>query len=232
MVFCYTLNNLFLAASPGIWERIKPFFDYIVRRQDRIIVLTIEHFQLVLVSMAIAIVIGITVGILITYWEPIAYPVINITQVLMTIPSIALIAILIPIVGIGFKNGVATLVLYMLMPLVRNTYTGIREIERPILESAAGMGMSELRILLKIKLPMALPVIMAGVRVSVVMGVGIGAIAAYIGAGGLGSLIFDGIERVNFPMIWTGAIFISIIAILLDLILGWGENRLNWRDSQ
>ncbi len=205
---------------------LEPFFAYIVRRWDRILVMTLEHFQLILVAMAFAIVIGVTIGVIISYYEPIAYPVINVTQVFMTIPSIAMIAMLIPIFGIGFNNGVAALVLYMLLPLVRNTYTGIREIEPAVLESAKGMGMSEFRVLTKIKLPLALPVIMAGIRVAVVLGVGIGAIAAYIGAGGLGSLIFNGIERVNYPMIWTGAIFVSITAIVLDLILGWGEKRL------
>ncbi len=213
----------------GWWSSIEPFFAYIERRHDLILEKTLEHFELILVAMVLAIIIGVTVGVLISYWEPIAYPVINVTQVLMTVPSIAMIAILIPLFGIGFNNGVATLVLYMLLPLVRNTYTGIREIEQPVLESARGMGMNEFRILMKIKLPLALPVIMAGIRVAVVLGVGIGAIAAYIGAGGLGSLIFDGIERVNYPMIWTGAIFISIIAIILDLLLGWGEKRLSWR---
>ncbi len=231
MELLYSMGHYFmLAASSNPQEGepwfFEPFFAYLVRRWDRILVMTLEHFELILVATAIAIAIGVTVGVIISYYEPIAYPVINVTQVLMTIPSIAMIAMLIPLFGIGFNNGVAALVLYMLLPLVRNTYTGIREIEPAVLESAKGMGMSELRVLTKIKLPLALPVIMAGIRVAVVLGVGIGAIAAYIGAGGLGSLIFNGIERVNYPMIWTGAIFISIIAIVLDLILGWGEKRL------
>jgi len=203
--------------------------DFMSRRQDQIVQFTIEHFWLILVAMAFAVVIGVVIGILITYWEPIAYPVINVTQIIMTIPSIAMIAILIPLFGIGFSNGVAALALYALLPIVRNTYTGIKAIDRAVIESAIGMGMKESGILLRIKLPLALPVIMAGIRVSTVMGIGIGAIAAYIGAGGLGSFIFWGISRVNFPMIWTGAIFISILAILADVLLGWFEKMLSLR---
>ncbi len=204
-------------------------FEFMSRRQDQISQLTMEHFWLILVAMAFAIVIGVVVGILITYWDPIAYPVINVTQIIMTIPSIAMIAILIPFFGIGFSNGVAALTLYALLPIVRNTYTGIRVIDKAVIESAIGMGMKEIGILLKIKLPLALPVIMAGIRTSTVMGIGIGAIAAYIGAGGLGSFIFWGISRVNYPMIWTGAIFISILAILADLLLGWWEKKMSLR---
>lgn len=208
---------------------INQLISFIERRQDQILQLTMEHFWLVLVAMAFAIVIGVVIGVLITYWDPIAYPVINVTQIIMTIPSIAMIAILIPFFGIGFSNGVAALTLYALLPIVRNTYTGIRVIDRAIVESAIGMGMKETGILLKIKLPLALPVIMAGIRTSTVMGIGIGAIAAYIGAGGLGSFIFWGISRVNYPMIWTGAIFISILAIAADYLLGWWEKRMAMR---
>lgn len=215
------------------WENfvlgINQLIDFMMGRQDQIIDLTLQHFWLVLVAMIFAIVIGVVIGILITYWDPIAYPVINVTQIIMTVPSIAMIAILIPFFGIGFSNGVAALTLYALLPIVRNTYTGIRVIDRAVIESAIGMGMSEFGILRKIKLPLALPIIMAGVRTSTVMGIGIGAIAAYIGAGGLGSFIFWGISRVNYPMIWTGAIFISILAVLADYLLGWWEKRMAMR---
>jgi len=217
----------------NLWENlvggIAGLLDFMGRRSGQIAELTLEHFWLVLVAMIVAVLIGVTVGVLISYWDPIAYPVINVTQVIMTIPSIAMIAILIPFFGIGFNNGVAALSLYALLPIVRNTYTGIRAIEQAVLESAIGMGMKESGVLFKIKLPLALPVIMAGIRTSVVMGIGIGAIAAYIGAGGLGILIFNGINWVNYPMVWTGAIFISIMAIIADILLGWSEKKMSWR---
>ncbi len=208
---------------------ITDLFNFIGRRHEQILDYALEHLGLVSTAMALAVVIGVTVGILISYYRPIAYPVINVTQIIMTIPSIAMIAILIPFFGIGFSNGVAALTLYALLPIVRNTYTGIRAIEPAVIEAATGMGMKEGIILFKIKLPLALPVIMAGIRTSVVMGIGIGAIAAFIGAGGLGRYIFDGILFVNYTMVWTGAIFISLLAIIADILLGLSEKKLNWR---
>lgn len=220
-----------MALLESLFAGISNLLSFIVRRQDQIASLTMEHLWLVLTAMVLAVIIGVTVGILISYWDPIAYPVINITQIIMTIPSIAMIAILIPFFGIGFSNGVAALTLYALLPIVRNTYTGIRAIEPAVLESAIGMGMKGSRILIKIIIPLALPVIMAGIRTSVVMGIGIGAIAAFIGAGGLGRYIFDGILFVNYSMVWAGAIFISLLAILADILLGWSENKLSWRSK-
>lgn len=210
-------------------ELIMDTLNYFVRRQDLILDRTWEHFVLVLISMGIAIAIGVIIGIIISYLRRIAYPVIGVTQVIMTIPSIAMIAILLPFFAVGLPCGVATVSLYALLPIVRNTYTGIVEISPAILDVARGMGMKESRILWRIKLPLAAPVIMAGIRTAVVMGVGIGAIAAYIGVGGLGRFIFNGIQRVNPAMILTGAIFISILAVLADLLLGWLGKKLTVR---
>jgi len=184
-----------------------------------------EHLFLIIVSVGIAIIIGVSLGVLISYFKLLASPVLTACQVLMTIPSIAMLGLLLPLSGIGFQTGVIALILYSLLPIVRNTYSGIAEIDKAIIESARGMGMTDFKILFKIKLPLAFPVIMAGIRTATVMVVGIGAIAAYIGAGGLGELIFNGISRTNQPMIITGAIFISIIAIFFDLLLSWLEKR-------
>ncbi len=183
-------------------------------------VLFLEHLWLIVVSITIAIVIGVFFGVLISYFNRLAPPVLTACQILMTVPSIAMLGLLLPFFGIGFQTGVVALILYSLLPIVRNTYSGIEEIPDAIIESAKGMGMKDYRILFKIKLPLAFPVIMAGVRTATVMIVGIGAIAAYIGAGGLGELIFNGISRTSPPMIITGAIFISIIAVAFDLLLG------------
>ncbi|MFW5856097.1 MAG: ABC transporter permease [Bacillota bacterium] len=192
---------------------------YIMERSDMILVLFLEHLWLILVSIGIAIVIGVFLGVLISYFTRLAPPVLTACQILMTVPSIAMLGLLLPFFGIGFQSGVIALILYSLLPIVRNTYSGIEEIPDAIIESAKGMGMKDYRILFKIKLPLAFPVIMAGVRTATVMIVGIGAIAAYIGAGGLGELIFNGISRTAPPMIITGALFVSIIAVAFDLLL-------------
>ncbi len=200
--------------------------DFMSQRLDMILDLTLEHLWLVLLAGVIAIMIGVALGVAITYNRPAAALVLGLCQVLMVIPSFAMLGFLLPLFGIGFKTGVIALILYSLLPVTRNTYTGIREIPVSVLEAARGMGMSEQAILLKIKIPLALPVIMAGFRTAMVMVIGIAAIAAYIGAGGLGEMIFQGISRTQPTRILTGAIFISLIALMFDFFLGRVEERL------
>jgi osmoprotectant transport system permease protein len=167
----------------------------------------------------------VVVGILISYYTGAAMTVLAVCQILMTIPSMAMLGFMVPLFGIGFTTGVVALILYSLLPIVRNTYTGIKEISPAVVESAVGMGMTEWRILTRIKIPLARPVIMAGIRTATVMITGIAAIAAYVGAGGLGELIFQGISRTQEPMIIVGALGVSIIALSFDFILSWGERR-------
>lgn len=202
-------------------------WDYASNRWDRILELTLEHGLLILVAVMIAIAVGVVLGVAITYNKTLSRGVLYVCQVMMTIPSMALFGLLIPLLGIGFTTGVTGLVLYSLLPIVRNTYTGIREIDPAILEAARGMGMRERTVLFKIKLPMALPVIMAGIRTATVMVIGIGAIASYVGAGGLGELIFRGISRYHTDMILTGAICVSIVAVAADLLLKLLERRMS-----
>ncbi|RQD76082.1 MAG: ABC transporter permease [Candidatus Syntrophonatronum acetioxidans] len=200
--------------------------NFIQSRQEMILDLSIEHLWLVLLAGLIAIFIGLVVGVAITYYPKASNFVLGICQVLMVIPSFAMLGFLLPFFGIGFTTGVIALILYTLLPVTRNTYIGIREIPPSVIEAAKGMGMSEPAILFKIKIPLALPVVMAGFRTAMVMVVGIAAIAAYIGAGGLGELIFHGISRSQPNRIITGAIFVSLIAVALDLILGRIEDVL------
>lgn len=206
-------------------------WEYIANNQDYLINLTIQHAHLVLFAIFFGVVIGITLGFLSAYYKPVAAVVLPFAQIMMTVPSIALIGILLPVVGLGFNNGLVALTLYSLLPIVRNTYTGLNEINPSILEAAKGMGLSEKRILWRIKLPLVLPVVFAGIRTAIVMIVGIGAIASYVGAGGLGDLIFRGIARMRPVMILTGAIFISTIAICLDIVMGWIERKLIARQT-
>lgn len=211
------------AAAPSIFTRV---IDYLSRRGDLVWELLLEHLWLVIVSIVIAVFVSVVVGVAISYKTGPAITVLTICQILMTIPSMAMLGFMVPLFGIGFTTGVIALILYCLLPIVRNTYTGIKEISPAIVESAVGMGMTEWRILTRIKIPLARPVIMAGIRTATVMIVGIAAIAAYIGAGGLGELIFQGISRSNEPMIIVGALGVSIIALAFDFILSWGERRL------
>jgi len=199
---------------------------FMIKRFDDLIGLTAEHAWNVTFSMAIAIILGVIVGILITYHDRVAEIVLYIAGIILTIPSIALFGFFIPILGIGFKPAVAALILYAQLPILRNTYVGIKEVDPTIIEAGRGMGMTELQLLYRIKLPLALPVIMAGIRVSVVMIVGIAAIASYIGAGGLGEYIFRGISSVNDKMVITGAIWVAAFALLVDFLLGQGERCL------
>lgn len=195
------------------------FTNFFVSRFETIMELTLEHLQMVLIAMTISIILGIVIGVLITYNERAAKVMISIAEVLMTIPSLALFAVLIPIFHIGATPAVVGLVLYTQLPIIRNVYTGIKSINPAIVESAKGMGMSGFKIMYKIKLPLAFPILLAGIRTSVVMGVGMGAIASYVGAGGLGDYIFQGIQRTNDKMVIIGAIMISLMAIIMDRIL-------------
>ncbi|MTI84580.1 MAG: ABC transporter permease [Firmicutes bacterium] len=208
-------------------EGIISLWGFFVDRSGTILDLGVEHAFLVLASVIIAVLLGVLAGIAITYYRPVAQIVLYICQVMMTVPSLATFGLLLPIFGIGFKTGVVALVLYSLLPIVRNTYTGIREIDDSVLQAAKGMGMGGWTVLLKVKLPLALPVIMAGIRTATVMVVGIGAIASYIGAGGLGELIFRGISRYNKDMILAGAVVVSLMALTADYLLRVAENRYN-----
>ncbi|QGT99937.1 ABC transporter [Candidatus Syntrophocurvum alkaliphilum] len=198
---------------------------YFINNLDNVIRLTAEHIVLVGVSVGFAVLIGVGLGVLISYYQVLARGVLYICQVIMTIPSLAVFGLLIPLFGIGFKTGVIALVLYSLLPIVRNTYTGIEEIDPAVIQAAQGMGMNETNILRKIKLPLAWPIIMAGIRTSVVMIIGIGAIASFVGAGGLGEFIFRGISQWNMNSVLVGAIFVSIVAIVADRLLKWAEHR-------
>ena len=202
-------------------------YEYLLRHPDKILEWTLQHLYIILVANACAVVIGILVGIYISGKgrEQLADTVIYMASIMMTIPSLALYGILMGILGaltlpsIGFLPVVIALTLYGLLPIVRNTYTAIREVDPAIIEAGRGMGMSESQILFKLKLPLAVPVIMAGLRQAIVMNIGIAAIGSYIGAGGLGQPIFRGIANYRVDLIVVGAVFVSLLAIIVDIIM-------------
>jgi osmoprotectant transport system permease protein len=192
--------------------------------------LTGEHFVLVLVSMAIAVAIGIPLGILLTRRAPFRAWVLGFANVMQTIPSLALFGFLIPIPligGIGKRTAIVALVLYALLPILRNTLTGILGVDPAVRESAIAMGMRDRELLMLVELPLAARTILAGVRVATVTTIGTATIAAAIGGGGLGVFIFRGIASVDTTQILAGAVPAALLALLSDGGLGWIEKRFS-----
>ncbi len=191
-----------------------------------------QHLYLVAISTGVAIAVGVPVGIVITRRPRWRGPVLGLANVVQTIPSLALFGFLIPlplIGGIGARTAVVALVLYGLLPIVRNTYTGITGVDPAVREAGRGMGMTDRQLLLMVDLPLALGVILAGVRIATVVNVGTATIAAAIGAGGLGVYIFRGVAMVNDALILAGALPAALMALAADGLLGLAERRLAWR---
>ncbi|MFD1018321.1 ABC transporter permease/substrate-binding protein [Thalassobacillus hwangdonensis] len=196
------------------------FWNVLEQRQDVLFEKIWEHLQISIIALVIAALISVPLGLLLTRYQRTAEPIIGVTAILQTIPSLAVLAFLIPFFGIGQLPAIIALTAYGLLPILRNTYTGIKEVDPALKEAATGMGMSSFRRLSKIELPLAMPVIMAGIRTSMVLIVGTTTIAALIGAGGLGDLILLGLDRGgDVNLILLGAIPAALLAIILDLIL-------------
>ncbi|MEJ2071236.1 MAG: ABC transporter permease [Syntrophobacterales bacterium] len=196
-------------------------WQYIESNYQYILFLTGEHLWIVTLALVIATLIGVPLGIIITRNEEMARKVINVANILMTIPSIALFGLMLPVLsvvghGLGKVPAVTALVLYSQLPIIRNTYTAIKNVPPPVVNAGRGMGMNRWHLLAEVQIPLALPVILAGLRTAAVMNIGIAAIAAYIGAGGLGVLIQQGIGRVNEEMILSGALLVSLLAVVVD----------------
>lgn len=191
-----------------------------VNNKSQIFSLFFQHIGLTLLAVVIAVIIGVPTGILIKRSEKVARPVLMLANVIQAVPSLALLGFLIPLIGIGSPPAIIMVVLYSLLPIIKNTYTGISNISPDVIESAQGMGLTNKQILRIIKLPLAMPIIMAGVRIAAVTAVGLMTIAAFIGAGGLGYLVFSGIQTVDNNLILCGAIPAAILALIIDYITG------------
>ena len=205
------------------------FWHFVAQNKLEIADLTLEHMWMVGFSTLLAVAIGIPLGILITRRPALRKPVIATANIIQTIPSLALFGFLLPAPWIGDRAGrlaVLALTLYALLPLIRNTYAGITGVDRAVIEAARGMGMTDRQLLFKVELPLAASVILAGIRVAVVLSVGLATIAAAIGGGGLGELIFLGLAMVNNTVILAGAVPAALMALLADVLLGWIETRL------
>ena len=199
------------------------FWQYILDNAPQILSLLIVHIKLTAISVGLAIVIGVPLGIFISYASKASKPVLSVANVIQAIPSMALLGFMIPLVGIGTVPAVIAVVLYSLLPIIKNTYTGIENIDAQTLEAAKGIGLTPLQVLGKVQIPLALPVIMAGVRIASVTAVGLMTMAAFIGASGLGYLVFSGIRTVNNNQILAGAIPACLLALLVDFLVGLVE---------
>jgi osmoprotectant transport system permease protein len=205
-------------------------WQFMLQNHTEVVELTLEHLWLVGVSTVLAVLIGIPLGIVITRWPVLNKPILGSANIVQTIPSLALFGFLLPAPWIGERAdrlAILALTLYALLPLIRNTYTGIKGVDPAVVEAGRGMGMTDRQLLLQVELPLALGVIIAGIRVAAVISVGLATIAAAIGAGGLGEYIFRGLAMVNNQVILAGAIPAALLAILADVSLGWLEKRLS-----
>lgn len=200
-------------------EQQQSLWDFIVQQRGKLLDQTIAHIGLTFISLFIAVLVGLPLGIYIARKQKAAGIVLGIAGVLQTIPSIALLGFMIPLLGIGSLPAITALFLYALLPIIRNTYTGIKEVNPTITEAATAMGFSKWQTLTKVELPLAFPVLMAGIRTATVINVGVATLAAYIAAGGLGEFIFGGISLNNTNMILAGAIPAALLAILFDFLL-------------
>lgn len=199
---------------------LNDLFSFFAENSDKLLTQMLEHIGLTFLSLTLAVLISVPAGILATRRPRLAPPLLGFAGVMQTIPSIALLGFMLPLLGIGFKPAIVALLLYALLPILRNTYTGITEVDPAVREAARGMGMTDWQVLTKVELPLALPVIFAGIRTSTVINVGIATLAAYIGAGGLGEFIFGGIALNNNVMILAGALPAALLAIAFDQLLG------------
>lgn len=199
---------------------IKDVFKLYVDRGDFFVNLIIQHLKISGLSIFIAFVLGMVLGIIISHYKKTSPVVLGIVNFIYTIPSIALLGFLIPVSGIGDTTAIIALTIYGLLPIVRSTYTGIENIDSSIVEAAKGMGSTPFQIMYKIKLPLAVPVILSGLRNMAVMTIALAGIASFIGAGGLGVAIYRGITTNNGAMTVAGSLLIAVLALIIDFIIG------------
>ena len=205
------------------------FLEFVISHRQELLQLTREHIVIVGVACFLATLIGVPLGVLITRRPTVRKVVLGFANVMQTVPSLALLGFLIPLPflgGIGARTAIVALVLYALLPIIRNTYTGIVSVDPGVIEAGRGMGMTNRQLLFMVQFPLAMGVILAGIRTAAVISVGIGTIAAVIGAGGLGVYIFRGVSMVNNQMILAGAIPAALLALSADFLLGRVERYL------
>jgi osmoprotectant transport system permease protein len=206
--------------------------DFLFRHRAEVAELVLEHVWLVGISTLLAVAIGLPLGILLTRRPSLRKPILGGANIMQTVPSLALFGLLMPVPWLGERADrlvILALTLYALLPIIRNTYAGITGVDAAVVEAGRGMGMTDLQLLFQVQLPLALGVIIAGVRVATVVSVGVATIAAAVGAGGLGEYIFRGLAMVNNQLILAGAIPAAALALFADIALGFIESLLRPR---
>lgn len=211
---------------------LRQLFSLYYDRREFFIQLTLEHLWISGISFILAGIIGLLLGLWISQYKRMSPFVLGFTNFVYTIPSIALFGFLIPVSGIGDLTAIIALTIYALLPMVRNTYTGITSIDPEIVEAAVAMGSTRWQLLTRIKLPLAFPVILTGIRTMIVMTIALTGIAAFIGAGGLGVAIYRGITTNNITLTIAGSLLIAILALLCDWLLGCYENHIRRKRHQ
>lgn len=202
--------------------------DFLIEKSPELLIKFREHVVLTGVSTSFAILAGVPLGILISRHKTIRGTVLATAGVVQTIPSLAMLAFLLPILGIGIKPAIVALTLYAFLPIIRNTYTGLTNISDEIIEAATGVGFTPKQMLCLVELPLAMPVIFAGIRTAAVIGVGIATLSSFIGAGGLGDFINRGLALNNTNLIFLGAGTAAILALTIDFFLGFVESLI-WK---
>ena len=218
--------------APTAAAFIGTYLEVVVEHFDTLLLRTAEHVEIIALAIAVAVPIGVGLGFLITFDDRLAAVVIWLAGIMMTIPSLALFGLLIPYFGIGAPSVIVALVLYSQLPVIRNTYVGLNDVDPAAIEAGQAMGMSRLQLLVNVQLPMALPVIMAGVRNAAVILIGIAAIGAVIGAGGLGQVLFDGLASVNQELIAVTTVILAALALVVDYVFGVVEQLFRLRNGE
>ena len=211
---------------------LKEMWELLIDKKTFFLELLIEHIEISFLAILIAVLIGGIVGILISEFEKASKPALGVINFLYTIPSISMLGFLIPFSGVGNATAVIALTIYALLPMVRSTHTGLTHVDSNILEAAKGMGSTRTQILFKIKIPLAMPVILSGIRNMVTMTIALAGIASFIGAGGLGVAIYRGITTNNAAMTMVGSLLIAVLALVFDFILGFIEKRIAKRSGK
>lgn len=197
-----------------------------IAETSEIIERILVHFQISVAGVALATVVGMIIGIALTRFSKVATPVLSVIEVFQTIPSLAMLSILLIFFGLGNTTAIMAIFFYSLLPIVRNTHAGILSVDPALLDAGRGMGMNSLQVLLKVEIPNAIPVIVSGLRISLITAYGIVTISVLVGGGGLGRFVYRGIQMQNMGVMLTGAIPIAAMAFLTDLLLNHLEKRL------
>ncbi len=207
------------------------FFEYVTNNGDKILSMTVDHIAMVASGLGLALLVGVPLGIVCARRERLGRWIIGTANVIQVFPSLALLALLMIAFGLGFKTVVVGLFLYSLLPIIRNTSVGLKQVDKGVVEAGRGIGMSSMQLLWKVQFPLSLPFLLAGIRVAAVIAIGVATIAPLIGGGGLGKEIYAGINLRNDIRIFAGAVPAALLAMIADAMLGRWEKKVNVKNN-